>query len=163
MSDTQGNKTSLLTKQQFTILNEALQGASNVNLISDPEVITSNGRQTGMDIVTTIPVNGTNANVSIGLDVTPDFSAFSSTFSLKLVAKLDQLVGGPLHPSIETTQITNQVSLLPGQTFVLEKTMPDSGWLSRLPTTRYFTAGPVSLLVFVTPQAVDSRGSVISR
>jgi hypothetical protein len=56
---------------------------------------------------------------------------------------------------MQTIQATNQVILYPGQTVVLEAEIPPGG---RLPDSTNIPAGPRSLLVFVTPQVVDSHG-----
>jgi len=66
---------------------------------------------------------------------------------------LIQLTGDPSQPGVQTIQVTNHVSLQPGQTVVLEKEIPPGGWLDS-PTNA--TTESRSLLMFVTPQVVDS-------
>jgi type II secretory pathway component GspD/PulD (secretin) len=73
---------------------------------------------------------------------------------LNLNAEFSQLTGDPSQPDLQTTQATNQVTLSPGQTVVLEKEIPAGGWM---PDSTNTTVGPRILLVFVTPQVVDSR------
>jgi RNA polymerase sigma factor (sigma-70 family) len=154
MSGAQDSRAGLLTEQQFKIINEALQGASDVKVISAPTVISLNGERAQMSVSRSVPAGGTNVNVGVSLAVLPYFSTNSSTFDLTLSAELKQLVGDSLQPDVQTTQITNQMSLLPGQTAVLEKEIPGGGWLS---DATNIPAGPRVLLMFVTPTIVDSR------
>jgi cell division protein FtsL len=156
MSDTQGNKTGLLTEQQFKVIREAMQGASDVETIAEPEAVASNGRQTQMRISEPVTINGTNGEIGASLDVVSYFSTNSSTFNLKLVALLTQLTGDPLQPDVQAIVTTNQITLAPGQSVVLEKDLPSNGWL---PGSTNIPSGPRSLLIFVTPQVVDSRGN----
>ncbi|MGD0745935.1 MAG: hypothetical protein ABSA45_12350 [Verrucomicrobiota bacterium] len=153
-SGAQGSRAALLTEQQFKVINEALRGASDVNLIGSPTVITSSGQKTQVSASKLVPAGGTNVNVGINLGVMPYFSTSSSTFNLIVVAELKQLVGDSSQPDVQTTQLTNQMNLVPGQTAVLEKEIPSDGWLPDAPN---IAAGPRSLLVFVTPTIVDSR------
>jgi len=159
MSNAQGNKTGLLTEQQFKVILKAFQEASDVESIAEPECLTSNGRQVQMRAGRPVSINGTNVEVGMSLDMIPYFSTNSSTFNLNLISQLTQLTGSPPQPGVQTIVITNQVTLAPGQTVVLEKDLPSGGWL---PGSTNIPGGPRSLLIFVTPQAVDSRGSPIS-
>ncbi|HXR03954.1 MAG TPA: sigma-70 family RNA polymerase sigma factor [Verrucomicrobiae bacterium] len=163
-SDAHGVKTGLLTGQQFKVINEALQGASDANVISAPRIVTINGEQAQISVTKAFPVlsaEGTNANASVNytnigvnLDVKPYFSTNSSTFNLNLGAKLNQLTGDPSQPDVQTIQLTNQVTLSPGQTVVMATEMADDGWM---PGSTNMPAGPKSLLMFVTPTVVDGR------
>jgi type II secretory pathway component GspD/PulD (secretin) len=148
------NRMGLLTEQQFKLFNETLQGASDANVISAPQVITINGETATISVTRSIPVDGTNVNTGTSLDVTPYFSTNSSTFELNLNAKLIQLTGDPSQPVVQTLQLTNHVFLQPGQTVVLEKEIPPGGWLDN-PTNA--TAESRSLLMFVTPEVVNGR------
>jgi len=154
ISDSRGGRTGLLTEQQFKIISEALQGAGDVNLISAPQAITLNGGQAQMSVTRSISAGSTNVNTGEILDVIPSFSTNSSTFDLNLNAQLIQLAGDPSQPDVQAIQVTNHVSLQPGQTVILEEEVPPGGWLDS-PTNA--TAEPRSLLVFVTPTIVDSR------
>jgi cell division protein FtsB len=158
-SGAQGDITGLLAEQQFKPIIEALQGASDVEHISEPEVLVSNGRPTEMRATQSVPVGGTNAEVGASFDVIPYFSTNSSTFNLILGAKLTQLTGDPSQPGVQTIQATNQVTISPGQTFFLEEPIPSGSWL---PDATNISAGPRSLLVFVTPTVVDTRGNPIN-
>jgi RNA polymerase sigma factor (sigma-70 family) len=148
------NRMGLLTEQQFKLFNETLQGASDVNVISMPQVVTINGETATISVNRAALVDGTNVNTGTSLNVTPYFSTNSSTFDLKLNAQLIQLTGDPSQPGVQTIQATNQITLSPGQTVVLEKEIPSDGWL---PDSTNTPTGPRSLLVFVTPTVVDSR------
>jgi cell division protein FtsL len=169
MPDAQGIKTGFLAGQQFKVINEAFQGASDVNVMSTPQVVTINGEQAEISATRAypvFPVGDTNENASVNytnigvyLNVRPYFSTNSSTFNLNLNAKLTQLYGDPSQPDVQTIQITNQVTLSPGQTVVMETEMPSGGWLldsTNVPDSKNLPAGPRSLLMFVTPTVVDS-------
>jgi type II secretory pathway component GspD/PulD (secretin) len=154
VSAAQDGKTGLLTEQQFKIINQALQGASDANIISTPRAVDINGEPASISVTRAVSVSGTNVNTGTILEVTPYFSTNSSTFDLSLNAKLIQLTGDPSQPVVQTLQLTNHVFLQPGQTVVLEKKIPPGGWMDD-PTNA--TAESRSLLMFVTPQVVNSR------
>ncbi len=158
-SGAQGGKTGLLTEQQFKIINQALQGASDVETLAEPEAVMSNGRQTQMRATQSVSVGGNLVEVGSMIDVVPHFLTNSSTFSLTLIATLVQLTGDPSKPGAQTIQAVNQVNLSPGQTVVLENEIPSGGWL---PDSTNVPAGQRSLLVFVTPTAVDEAGNRIN-
>ncbi len=64
-SDAQGNKSGVLTEQQFKTISEALQGASDVNLINTPRVVTINGETATISVTRAFPlfsVGDTNAS-----------------------------------------------------------------------------------------------------
>jgi RNA polymerase sigma factor (sigma-70 family) len=159
MSESKGVKSGLLADQQFRAIMQALQGASDAENISEPEVVTSNGRQTVMRATQSVPVDGTNTDVGASLDMTPYFSTNSLTFNLDLGAKLTQLTGDPSQPGAQTIEATNQVTLFPGQTFVFAEPIPSGGWL---PDSTNIPAGPRSLLVFITPSPVDEGGNLLN-
>jgi RNA polymerase sigma factor (sigma-70 family) len=171
MSEAQGVKSGLLAEEQFKTIIKALQGASDVETIGEPEVVTSNGRQTEMRFagstneMQTVPttqsvsVDGTNTDVGASLDMTAYFSTNSLTFNLDLGAKLTQLTGDPSQPGVQTIEATNQITLSPGQTFVLAEPLPNGGWL---PDSTNIPVGTRSLLVFVTPTPVDEAGNRIN-
>jgi hypothetical protein len=158
-SGAQGGKIGLLTEQQFKIINQALQGASDVETLAEPEAVMSNGRQTQMRATQSVSIGGNSAEVGPILDVVPYFSTNSSTFNLKITAVLNQLTGDISQPVIMTILATNQFTVSPGQTFALENDIPSGGWL---PDSTNIPAGPRSLLVFVTPTAVDEVGNRIN-
>jgi RNA polymerase sigma factor (sigma-70 family) len=149
------NGTGLLTEQNFKAVLEALQGASDVETIAEPEVVTSNGRQSQISAAQPVLVHGAQAYVGAMLDETSYFSTNSSTFNLNIIARFNQLTGDHLQPDLQAIQITNQVTLSSGQTVVLQKEIPPGGWM---PDETNIPAGPRSLLIFVTPQVVDGRG-----
>jgi RNA polymerase sigma factor (sigma-70 family) len=158
-SSAQGGKTGLLTEQQFKIINQALQGASDVETLAEPEAVMLNGRQTQMRATQSVSVGGEPVEVGSYLDVIPNFLTNSSTFNLTLIATLVQLTGDPSKPGAQVIGATNQVTLSPGQTVVLENEIPSGGWL---PDSTNMPAGQRSLLVFVTPTAVDEAGNRIN-
>ncbi len=151
----QNGKFGTLTEQQFKIVNEALQGASDADVISAPRAITVNGGEAEVSATRAVPDFGTNATVGTTLHVTPFYLTNSSMFNLSLSAKLSQLTGDPSQPDLQTIQVTNQASLSPGQVVVLETEIPPGGWM---PDVTNVPAGPRSLLVFVTPRVVGPRG-----
>jgi len=158
-SSAQGGKTGLLTEPQFKIIREALQGASDVETLAEPEVTMLNGRQTQMRVTETVSVSGQPVEVGPIIDVVPNFLTNSLTFNLTLTTTLVQLTGDPSKPGAQKIQAVNQVNLSPGQTVVLENEIPSGGWL---PDSTNMPAGQRSLLVFVTPTAVDEAGNRIN-
>jgi RNA polymerase sigma factor (sigma-70 family) len=158
MSEARGVKSGLLAEEQFKIIIEALQGASDAETISEPEVVTVDGRQTELRATQSVTVDGTNTDVGASLDMTPYFLTNSLTFNLDLGAKLTQLTGDPSQPGVQTIQATNQVTMSPGQTFVFAEPIPSGGWI---PDSTNIPAGPRSLLIFVTPTVVDEAGNRI--
>jgi RNA polymerase sigma factor (sigma-70 family) len=156
MSEAQGVKSGLLADQQFRTILEALQGASDVETISEPEVVTVNGRQTETRATQSVSIDGTNVDVGTSCNMLTYFSTNSLTFNLDLGAKLTQLIGDPSHPGVQTIQATNQATLSPDQTFILAEPLPSGGWF---PDSTNIPAGQRSLLVFVTPTVVDYVGN----
>ncbi len=63
MSVAQGVKSGLLAEEQFKTIMQALQGASDAETISEPRVVTVDGRQTEMQATQSVTVNGTNTDV----------------------------------------------------------------------------------------------------
>jgi hypothetical protein len=118
-----------------------------------------NGKQTQMRATQSVSVGGEPVEVGSYLDVIPNFLTNSSTFNLTLIATLVQLTGDPSKTGAQVIGATNQVTLSPGQTVVLENEIPSGGWL---PDSTNMPAGQRSLLVFVTPTAVDEAGNRIN-
>jgi RNA polymerase sigma factor (sigma-70 family) len=162
-SDAQGGRTGLLTEQQFKIINEALQGASDASVISTPQAIIMNGEHATISVTRKVGVldlneDGTLHSTNISyvdtgtiLEVMAHFSISSSTFDLNLNAKLIQLAGDSSQTNLQTIEVTNHVSLQPGQTVVLEKEIQPDKFLGG---STQVTAESKSLLMFVTPTVV---------
>jgi len=158
-SDTKDGKTGLLTEQQYKVINEALQGASDVENLAEPEAEVPNGRPVQMRATQSVSVDGNSVEVGPVFDVIPYFSTNSSTFNLNFAATLNQLTGDPSKPDIQTIQVTNQITLSSGQTVILEKEIPKGGWL---PDSTNIPAESRSLLVFITPTVIDARGNPLN-
>jgi RNA polymerase sigma factor (sigma-70 family) len=158
-AQTGSGKTGFLAQSQFKTIMQALEKASDVEILAEPEVTTLEGRQTQIRATQLFSLNGTN-NVEIGsvLDSQCYFSTNSSTFNLNLVASLILLAGDSSQPSFQVLEISNQMSLPPTQTAVLETDIPAGTWLPD-----FTNASPEarSLLVFVTPTAIDSAGNPV--
>jgi type II secretory pathway component GspD/PulD (secretin) len=160
--EAQGGRTGLLSEQQLKVINEALQEASDASVISTPQVIAINGEHATMSVTRAVPVFDTNAdaitnvtyvNTGTILGVTPHFLTNSSTFDLNLNAKLIQLAGDSSQTNLQTIEVTNHVSLQPGQTVVLEKEIQPERWLD---SSTNATSESRSLLMFVTPTVVKA-------
>jgi hypothetical protein len=76
------------------------------------------------------------------------------------MARFGELIGDPLHPQLYTLQATSQAMLLRGQTVVLKRDLPANAWLPDFYTNT--SRLPQSLVVFVTPEAIDSVGNRLS-
>lgn len=149
---------SLLSDQQLGLATEALREGTRAHLISEAELTIFSGHEGGAQVTSAFPIDGTNANLGVNLDVVPFYSSDSSIFTLNLAAKLIELTGDPSQPGILTTQMSNQVTLFPGQTVALKTQMPQDGWLPRTGDTEMVPTAPDSpteLLVFVTPKLMD--------
>jgi RNA polymerase sigma factor (sigma-70 family) len=153
-----GGRTGLLNKSQFKTILKALQEASDVEIIGEPEVVTLYGRQTQMRITRPVSVHGTQVDIGEVLDSISSFSTNSSTFEMNLGASLTLLAGDPAQPDFQTIEMTNHVSVSPAQTAVLETEIPAGAWLAD-----FTNASPEarSLLVFVTPSAIDAAGNLV--
>jgi len=92
----------------------------------------------------------------------PYFSTNDWTFDLHVIAKYNHLTGGPSvgDTNVLMTQVLGRATLSGGQTAVFEKEMPEGGWL---PDHTNATAGPRSMVVFVTPEPVDSAGNLLTQ
>jgi len=163
-TDTEGNRVSLLTDQQFKTLTEAMQGASDVSVVSTPRVVANNGQQAVIGVTRAHALffpDGTNemprvtyTNIGTVLDVRPFYSTNTSIFTMSYSAKLNVMSGDPSQPDIQTIEATNRMDLSPGQTAVMEMKIPSGAWM---PDETNSPAGLRSLLLFATPQVVDSR------
>lgn len=154
---TAGASTSLLSEQQLGTVISELE-AKKADLLNEGEVTTLSGRQAEFQVVETVPINGTNIDVGPILNVLPFYSSDSSIFTLTLAATLNQLTGDASQPGLVTTQMSNQVSVVPGQTVALRAKMPAGGWL---PDSKDVPDGPRELLVLVTPTLIDTVGNRI--
>ena len=111
-----------------------------------------------MRVTQQFSLNGTNVAIGPILDSQCYFSTNSSTFNLNLVASLILLAGDASQPGFEILEVSNQMSLSPSQTAVLETEIPPGTWLSDFTNA---APEPRSLLVFVTPTAIDRAGNPI--
>jgi RNA polymerase sigma factor (sigma-70 family) len=154
-----GPDTSLLSKEQLAVVEAAIRH-KDVDVISSPRVVTLSGEEASISATSQVSIDNTNAEIGIKMSALPYFSSDSPAVTLNLAAKLNQLIGDVSRPGVVTTQASNQVSLVPGQTVVLKADMPQGAWQPRtgdnavIPTA---PDGPRNLLVFVTPKLVDSR------
>ena len=104
----------------------------------------------------------TYTNVGASLDVLPHINPASASFAfdLELMASFTQPNGDPSKPGVQRTEASYNVTIVAGQTVVLAKDIPTGGWL---PDHTNAVAGPKSLLVFVTPVAVDAAGNAVTQ
>lgn len=161
---TAGPDTSVLSEQQFAVVAAALRN-NDVDLINQCQITTLSGREAAAQMINTVRIAGTNADIGAMLDAVPYFSSDSSTLTLNLAAKLNQLTGDPSNPGLLTSQTSNQVSVAPGQTVALKAEIPVGAWLPRTEdggTVPLAPDEPRNLLVFVTPTLIDARGETQS-
>lgn len=178
----------------FTILNAAMGNALNFELsaleekkqgkvISSPKLLTTNNRKAEIKQGTEIPYvkpssNDSPATISfksavLKLDVTPQVSPNGRvTMDLDItkdtIGQLVNVQGGGQVPSINTRQMTTQVTVNDGQTVVLggiyEVTnrediskvplFGDIPWIGNLFKHKNNSTEKVELLVFITPRVV---------
>lgn len=148
-----GDNASVLSADQLTAVNKALQD-HRANLICANRIRTSSGVEGILDQTSrAVVVNGTNAVAGVHLDILPFFSADSSVFTLNVGARLNQLTGDPAQPGIRTTEVSNHLTLFPGQTMALKAGLPSDGWLPDSPVSEVSK----DLLVFITPKLVEAK------
>ena len=151
-----GDGASLLSKEQFDQVLKTLKEDRSIQLINMAEITTLNGREAKVLLTQPVPIGGTNANVGATMDVVPFFSTDSSTFTLNLIAELNELTGVASRPGTQTLLASNHVNLFPGQTAALQRDIPPGGWL---PDLVNIPDEATKLLVFVTPTIVDAKGN----
>ncbi len=157
-SQQSNGKTGLLLESQFKTLFKALNQASDVNVLSAPQVVSLNGQQAQMRVTKPYSLNGTNIDLGEVLDLTSYFSTNSSLFTMNLGASLVLLNGDSSTPGVQRIQVTNEVALSPIQVAVMEADIPPGSWL---PDDTNTPAGPQSLLVFAAPTLIDAAGNRI--
>jgi hypothetical protein len=149
-----------LDPSQLKNILDALNGASDVTVLSGPQTVSMNGQQVQMSVTKSFQLSDmTWTNLGEIFEATPYFSTNSSTFNLNFDAELKQLVGDPSQATVQTVEITNQVVFASGKTLVIEHPVPTGSWSPDLTNE---PAGPRSLLVFVTATPVDERGNLLN-
>lgn len=153
-------KTGLLLRSQFykKIL-KALDQASDVKMLSEPEVTSLSGRQTEMRATEPYSWKGQNVELGEVLDSKSYFSTNSSTFTMDLGASLILLNADTSVSPFQVIQVTNEVALSPDQAAVMEADIPPG---SVLPDFTNAPAGSRSLLVFAVPTVIDPAGNPVS-
>jgi RNA polymerase sigma factor (sigma-70 family) len=151
-----GPDTSLLSEEQFGVVRAAIDN-KDVDVMSAPRVVTLSGREAEFSICHQVSIDSTNADIGVKVFAVPYFSSHATNVTLNLVAKLIQLNGDASQPGVATTQLSNEVSLIPEQTAVFKADMPADGWLSD--SNAPAVAQPRNLLVFVTPVFIDEVGN----
>jgi len=152
------NAASVLSEQQWQEFKKLMEQDDQIHTIARPSVLTLNGREALTSVGHPITFDGTNVDIGPSLDVTPYYSPDSSTFTLNLSARLNQLTGSPSQPILETIQATNQVNLFRGQTAAMLAKITSAGIPgdnSDLPNR------PGVLLIFVTPSLINEVGNLI--
>lgn len=170
ISESQENKTGLLSEQQMKVIDEALQQATDVKSISAPRAVTINGEKVQISVTRAYSlssVNGmTETNVGVTLEVKPYFSTNSSAFDLSFNANVTQAIGDAENPSVQTIQFTNDVTVATGQTLIMATEIPNGSWLlasTNAPDLENIPPGPRSFLMFLTPQVVKDSDFPKSR
>jgi hypothetical protein len=151
-----GPDTSLLSEEQFEVVRAAIDN-KDVDVMSAPNCVTLNGHEVDFAICRQVSIDNTNADIGIKMSAVPYFSSDATNVTLNLVAKLIQLTGDASQPGVATTQLSNQVNLIPDQTAVLKTDMPANGLLSDSNAPAIIE--PRNLLVFVTPVFIDEAGN----
>ena len=146
-----GDGASLLSKEQLDLFLKTLK---KDQLINEAQITDESGREAKVLLTQPVSIDGTNAHVGVTMDVVPYFSTDSSTFTLNLVAELNELTGGPARPGLQTLQASNHVNLFPSQTAALQRDVPPGGWL---PDSGNTSDGATKFLVFVTPTIVNAE------
>ena len=108
-----------------------------------------------------------STNIGLALDVFPECTTNSALIQLSLTAWLAELIdASPGHdgsqPAVRHTVITNTSAVADGMTVLLQRKIPADGrWgLDEDDSVSSNLAGPKTLLVFVTPRAIKSDGTL---
>lgn len=147
-----GDGASVLSAEQFASISNALTDKGDLRLLIDDQVITGNGHAAESASRKPVSIDGTNATIGVLFGVTPSFN--SSAFALNLLTQLSLLDGDAPQSGTQSLQASNQVTLFPGQTTVIEKDILPGSWLAdalSLPN------GQNKLLVFVTPDMLPGK------
>jgi hypothetical protein len=134
-----------LTADQLQFVNKALKRTGNFSM-TDSRIIAFSGQQAMISAKSPVLAGDTNTSVDTIFAVTPYFSPESSTFKLSLMAAVR--LPDDTSPTSDQQSIvkTNEVTLSPGQTAVLQEGFPSE---------LFFSANGQEgnqLLVFVTPE-----------
>jgi RNA polymerase sigma factor (sigma-70 family) len=154
--DTEGGGHGLLTADQLKETSQALKKTDDIYMIAAPCITTGSGVQSRLSSTTSVQLSDTTAKVGVTLDVIVYFSTNDSTFDLQAIAGFSELIGDPLQPQLYTLQATNQTILPRGLTMVLKREIPANAWLPDYTNT---SGLPRSLVVWVTPEAIDSANN----
>jgi RNA polymerase sigma factor (sigma-70 family) len=155
-AQTGGGKIGLLPEEQYRPILKALQEASDVEDLAEPEATAREGRQIQMRATSFMGAYGQKVEVGPILDSQCFFSTNSHLFTLKLAVTLIGMSGDASQPGFQMLEITNQMDITPAQTAVLETEIPPGIWL---PDYTNAPDGSRSLLVFVTPDIIDRAGN----
>ena len=150
-----------LADHQLKTIWEALKGASDANVLGNPQVTTLGGRPCVVSVTKSVPSGNTNVQLGISLDVTPEFLA--PRFHLGLVGRLTQLVDvSPGNDGskivLEKLEIPANVNLLEDQSVVLVKDILHEGNMGIIESTS-LSEEPKTLLIFVKPTLIDAAGN----
>jgi hypothetical protein len=174
------NSTNSADGQFMGILNETnmktilqlLESRKNVEILAEPEVITTSGRQTEMrattitkeDIVYDVVVT---KSVEAGpiLDVVPCVLSDGHTINLTVIPSLTEFLASSNSvpntlPDIRVRQVTTTLNLQDGQTVIIGE-LPEKDYVNGKEVTDKPAASDNKLLVFVTVTLVDPAGNRI--
>jgi len=152
----QGGITGTLTSPQLELVLQSLNINEATNLISEGQITLLDQRQ-GQ-----IQIQGTNGYI-ISLEVTPTWRKTTGTINLdyRIVSALvadsprNSLPPGADLPLVEAQEMTNNVNIPDGHTLMASRSMSERESLllnSKQP-------GPRTLLILLTPTAIDSVGN----
>lgn len=160
-ASSQSGEIGYLDASQLVYILEALNGASDVTALTAPRLVSINGQTVQISISRSYSSPGlTYTNLGEFLSAKPFYSTNSSTFDFNFDAEIKQLTGDPSQPTVQTIEITNDVTFPTGKTLVLEQPVPPGSWMPYQTNT---LVAPQNVLIFVTPTVIDSKQSLISR
>jgi RNA polymerase sigma factor (sigma-70 family) len=151
-----GGRYSLLTSNQVAQMDDAMQN-SGLDILTLPRIVTGDDIPANLTGTTQVELNGTNFDVGPSLNVTAHFSTNDSLFDITVGAQLNELLGDSLHPEPYALAVSNRMTLLRGQTLVMTQDIPTNAWQ---PEHTMTTNLPCSLIVTVTPEAIDAAGNL---
>jgi len=154
----------LMASPQVEAIDQAMKGAEDVRILGSPRIQTAMEKGMGVSMMHREPFGETNVIVGPLLKVIPHASTNSYHIGLEAVATMKLLVDTSpqqdgTQPVLQTVTVSNSLTILDGQTLVLQRPLPEGNFLGKDFTN--IAAGPKSLLIFITPNIIHTNGDII--
>ncbi len=136
-----------VTAEQLSFINTALNKGGSYTT-TESQIVTFNGRQTTIGARSPLPNDYPDSSTETMFAVLPFYSQTDSSYRMNFVTRLGRT------PEDSSTK-TNDITLLAGQSAVLQRIIPKSEFNTNSNDTP--PPGPVDLLIFVTPEVRETN------